>query len=119
MRRLLYRVGADIVWSLHFLTVCVVLFGWTLARIWPVYVAALIGVLISTLACGYCVLSKVEFELRKRSDPAIDYDFSYASFYTYRLTRGYLSNKFLAYGGVVFAALSLGITLYFHYLYSA
>lgn len=113
--RLVYRIGADIIWLAHLAVVLIALFGWLVPSLWSVYMAVLAGVLISTLGLGYCILSKWEFELRKRIDPSLSYDFVYSSYYTYRLTRGYLSNEFLARAGIVFAALSLAINLYFYW----
>lgn len=112
-----YRIGADTIWLIHFGVVCIALFGWLLPQIWFLYLAVLVGTLISTSTLGYCVLSKWEFDLRKKLNPTLVYDYMYSSYYTYRLTGGYISNAFLARGGVVFAALSLAINLYFRFFY--
>ena len=114
---ILYRVGADIFWLIHFVVVCIALFGWLVPQIWLLYIAVLIGTLASTLTFGYCILSKWEFDLRKKSNPTLSYEYAYASYYTYRLTRGYLSGAFVAHTGVAFAASSLAINLYFRYCY--
>jgi hypothetical protein len=111
--KLLYRFSADVIWITHFLVVFIALFGWLIPSIQALYLAVLIGTLISTLALGYCVLSKWEYDLRKAIEPDVQYDFTYASYYTYRLTHGYLSNSFLKWAGVVFVSLSLAINLYF------
>jgi len=107
--KFIYKVGADIIWLAHFLVVCIALFGWLVPSIWLIYIAVLVGTLISTLRLGFCILSKWEYDLRKRVDPKINYDFTYASFYTYRLTQGRLSGHFLAKAGVIFVSLSLAI----------
>ncbi len=112
-----YRIGADSIWFLHFAVVCVALFGWLAPSIWFAYVAVLAGTLISTLTLGYCILSKWEYDLRQKVNPSVTYDFIYSSYYTYRLTRGYLSSTFLARAGVIFTGVSLTITLYFRYWY--
>jgi hypothetical protein len=113
----MYRIAADIVWLAHFAVVVIALFGWLAPSLWFVYVAVLIGTLISTLSLGYCIFSKWEFDLRKKVNPSTAYDFTYASFYTYRLTRGYLSNAFLKWAGVGFTGISLLIWLYFKFGY--
>lgn len=115
--RLAYRIGADIIWLAHLAVVLIALFGWLVPSLWFVYMAVLAGVLISTLSLGYCILSKWEFDLRKKVEPSLAYDYVYSSYYTYRLTRGYLSSAFLARAGVAFAALSLAINLYFRFWY--
>lgn len=111
--RLFYRLSADVIWLIHFLVVVLLLFGWLMPSIWYAYMIALVLTLISELVWSYCILSKWEFDLRKKGDPTLDYDFSYASYYTYRLTQGYFSPRFLAYAGIVFTSVSLLINLYF------
>ena len=111
----LYKIGADIVWLMHFFVVVVALFGWLVPSIWSMYMATLAGTFLSTSTLGYCILSKWEYALRKKADPHLAYDFSYTSYYTYRLTKGHLSSRFLAHTGLVFVSLSLMINLYFWY----
>lgn len=112
--KLLYRTGADALWVTHFSVVVMALFGWLIPWLWPVYIAVLVGTLASTLMFGYCILSKWEYQLRREADPEVEYDFSYASYYTYRLTRGHISPKFLAQASVIFVSLSLAANIYFH-----
>ncbi len=112
--RTLYKIAADSIWLVHFAVVCIALFGWLVPSFWVIYLGVLIGTLISTLTLGYCILSKWEFDLRKKLNPALTYNFSYASYYTYRLTQGHLSSRFLARTGVIFCAASLLIYAYFH-----
>ena len=109
----LYRTGADAIWLIHFLVVSLVLFGWLVPSFWYVYMVVLTGTLISELIWSYCILSKWEFDLRKRLNPSINYDFTYATYYTYRLTQGRLSPRFLGQASIVFTSLSLLINLYF------
>lgn len=107
--KILYRLGADFIWLLHFVMVLIALFGWLVPSIWLIYIAVLVGTLISTLTLGYCIFSKWEYDLRKKIDPLLTYDFPYASYYTFRLTQGRLSGPFLAKAGVIFVSLSLVI----------
>lgn len=113
--KFLYRFCADVMWLVHFLVVCIALFGWFIPSIWLLYMAVLVGTLVSTLTLGHCILSKWEYELRKKINPAVTYDFPYASYYTYRLTHGHLSNSFLKWTGVIFVSLSLVINLSFRF----
>lgn len=115
--KILYRIGADAIWLAHFAVVSIAVFGWLLPSIWPLYVAVLVGTLISTYSFGYCVLSKWEYDLRRMVRHDIAYDFSYASYYTYRLTHGYISALFLARAGVLFCGASLALNIYFRYIY--
>jgi len=111
--RILYRIGADTIWVAHFFIVGLVLFGWMFPSLWYLYIAALVGTLTSLLLLNYCFLSKWEFDLRKKLNPKLEYEFSYASYYTYRLTQGRLSPRFLSRAGMLFVAVSLLINLYF------
>ncbi len=115
--RLLYRIGADAIWLIHFLVVVLVLFGWLVPSLWYPYMIVLIGTLISEIIWRYCILSKWEFNLRKKFNSKIDYDFTYASYYTYRLTRGRLSPRFLGQAGIVFTSTSILINIYFRFLF--
>lgn len=115
--RFFYRAGADIIWVLHFLIVVIALFGWLAPWLWPAYIAVLVGTLVSTLVYGYCVLSKWEYQLRKKINEQVEYDFSYASYYTYKLTHGRISPNLLKWGGMLFVCMSLAISLYFRYFF--
>lgn len=113
--KLIYRISADAIWLIHFLVVVLVLFGWLVPSLWYVYMAVLAGALLSELLLNYCFLSKWEFDLRKKINPGLDYDYSYTSYYTYKLTRQHLSTRFLARAGIVFTSFSLAINLYFRF----
>jgi hypothetical protein len=111
--KLLYQLSADAIWLLHLFVVILVLFGWLVPSLWYVYMAVLAGALLSELLLSYCFLSRWEFDLRKKINPALNYDYSYTSYYTYKLTCQHLSTRFLARAGIVFTTLSLAIDLYF------
>ncbi len=115
--KVIYKIGADTIWLVHFAVVLVVLFGWLIESLWFLYMAVLLGFLTSILTFGYCILSKWEYNLRKKIDPELVYDFTYTSYYTYQLTRGSLSNIFIVRTATIFVGLSLAINLYFRYLY--
>ncbi|MBI5470388.1 hypothetical protein HY968_03690 [Candidatus Kaiserbacteria bacterium] len=93
----------------------IVLFGWLFQSLWYVYIAVLLGTLFSELFFSYCLLSKWEFVLRKKIDPFLDYEYEFASYYTYRITRGHLSGPFLHTAGTIFVSLSLVINLSFRF----
>jgi hypothetical protein len=114
--RVLYRIVADVIWMTHLLVVLIVLFGWAVSALWYVYMAVLLGTLLSLLTFRCCFLSKWEYDLRKKIDPSLAYDYFYASYYTYRLTAGRLSPQFLARAGMVFTSVSLVINVYFRFI---
>ncbi len=112
-----YRITADMIWLIHLSIVLIVLFGWIFPEIWPLYVSVLILTLLSEILWSYCILSKWEFDLRKKIDSSLDYEYTYASYYTYKLTHGRLSRDFLGQIGRVFITSSLIITFYFKFFY--
>jgi hypothetical protein len=114
--RFLHRIAADGIWLFHLGVVVLVLFGWLVPELWGLYIMTLGGTLLSELILNYCFLSKWEFDLRKKINPEIDYDYSYASYYTYKLTHRHLSTRFLARTGIVFTSVSTLINLYFRYV---
>ncbi len=115
--KLMYRFLADVLWFIHFFVVAVVLFGWLVPQIFYLYLLTLFCVLLSNIFLHYCILSKWEYELRRKINPELQYEFSYSSYYTYRMTNGYLSNEFLRHTGLWFPILSLSINLYFTYFF--
>jgi Protein of Unknown function (DUF2784) len=115
--RIFYRLLADTIWIIHFCVVMIALFGWLVPQIFYLYLLILLCVLLSNIFLHYCILSKWEYELRRKINPDLEYEFSYSSYYTYRITNGYLSKDFLRYTGLWFPALSLVINLYFAYFF--
>jgi hypothetical protein len=116
-KRVIYRIGADAIFLVHFLVIAIALFGWLVPSWWHVYMAVLVGILLSELFLSYCVLSKWEFDLRKKMNPRLNYEHSYTTYYTYKLTGRYLGERFLARLGIVFTSLSIAINLYFRFLF--
>ncbi len=100
---------------IHCIVLAIVLFGWLVPKLWPFYMATLLGTLVFELALGYCVLSKWEFALRKKIDPQTDYDYSFSSFYTHKLTQNHLSMKFFQVAATFFLVASLGLNIYFKF----
>jgi Protein of Unknown function (DUF2784) len=115
--KIVYRLLADTIWVLHFLVVFTVLFGWLFPSLWYVYMFVLASTFISNIFWNYCFLSKWEFYLRKKINPKLEYDFTYTSYYTYNLTKGYLSKDFLRWVGLGLTSTSLIINLYFAYFF--
>ena len=111
---MVHRILADVLFVLHAMLVLIVLFGWVSPRLWYPYMAALVIGLVSDLFFGYCVLSKWEFDLRRKIDPKIDYNYCWTSYYTHRFTRRYISDVFFSRASVVFLVSSIAINLFFH-----
>lgn len=104
---------ADAIWLFHTFVLVVALFGWLWPAIHTFYILVLALALLSNIFLGYCFLSKWEFDLRKRANPKLRYDYPYTSYYTYRLTRGRLSRRFLRLTVFFFTSISLLINFIF------
>lgn len=102
-----YRIVADVVFLTHLLVVLIALFGWLFPAIWPLYVAVLLGTIGSNILLERCFLSDWEFALRKVDNPTVDYDFSYSSYYTYKVTKQRIGDSFLRWAGIAFCSTSL------------
>ena len=116
--KIVYRTAAELIFLFHLgLFLLVVFFGWYVPSLWPWYIAALVATLISDLVYGYCILSKWEFDLRKKINPGTNYDFTWATHYTYKLTNHRISNVLYWWMSIFFLTASLANSLYFHFLY--
>jgi len=111
--RTLEHVGAVGVFLLHVVVFVVILFGWVWPSIWPLYMALLVYVLIQNLVLGYCVLSRMEFSLRRILNPKLRYEYNFTTYYTYKLTHRRISTHFVQVAGTFFLATSLAIQTYF------
>lgn len=103
---MLNRVAAEAIFLTHFVVLIVVLFGWIFPAIWWIYMTVLLATFVSNAALGRCVLSDWEFSLRQKYDPSTSYDYSYSSYYTYKLTKQRISDAFLLKAGLVFTGVS-------------
>ena len=113
--KLFYRIIADVICLIHLFVILVALFGWLVPSIWYLYMVTLAVALLSDLVYGYCILSKWEFDLRKKIDPATNYDFAWTTYYTHKFSKANVSNNFFEKISLIFLALSLFINIYFRF----
>lgn len=113
--KLLYRIGADAIFIAHLVLVLVAVFGFLVPSIWYFYMGVLVATLVSDLAYGYCILSKWEFDLRKKLDPSINYNFTWTTYYTYKITNYRISDTFYKKAAVTALALCVVLNLYFKF----
>ena len=103
---------ANLIFILHLAVVFIVLFGWAFPSISIIYLMMLIATLASEAFLGYCFLTKWDFDLRKKLEPNLNYDYSFLNYYGYKL----IGDKFP--GGVVRPAalvfLIASIIIYFY-----
>lgn len=112
-----YRIGADAICLFHLALVLVAIFGFLFPSIWHLYMGVLVATLISDIMYGYCILSKWEFDLRRKLNPAEDYDFAFATYYTYKITNHRIDNTLYKNLAITYLVLAIGINLYFKYVY--
>ena len=115
MKRFFLKLLANIVFVVHCVIVLTVLFGWLIPQIWWGYMIILAGTLLLDIVLGYCILSRFEFNLRKKLNPRLNYENSFSSYYTYKLTRTRISEKFIEIIGLIFLTSSLVINVYIHF----
>lgn len=115
IRPILYRILADLIFVFHFVVIMIVIFGWLFPSIWYLYMFVLVVSLIFDIFLGYCILSKWEFLLRKKLKPDLKYSYSFTTYYTYRLTNYWLTDRFMKIVAITFLSLSIliNIALYF------
>jgi hypothetical protein len=115
--KFIYRAGADAIFLLHFILVLLAISGWAFPSIWWFYMGALVATLLSDLVFGYCILSKWEFDLRKKYDPKTNYNYTWTTFYTYKITNHQIRDSFYKKVAITAIVLMLLINLYFRFLY--
>lgn len=102
-----YAILANSILSIHLVIVAIMLFGWMFTSVSYLYLLTLVTTLLFELALGYCPLTKWEFNLRKKLEPNLSYDYSFLSYYGYRLFQHRVSYKFIRYSALTFLVLSI------------
>ncbi len=103
---------ANILVFLHTILVIIILFGWAFPSFNLIYISALVLTLLSELILGYCPLTKWEFNLRKKQDPKLNYDYAFLSYYSYKIFGHRIPNNFIKYSALIFLATSIFIYFY-------
>jgi len=106
-----WQFVANILFVLHALVVLIAVFGWLVASLWYVYMGILVLTLLSDVFFGYCILSKWEFDFRKKINPKTQYDYAWSTYYTYKLTNHRISNRTINRIALTFVVLSLIINI--------
>ena len=106
------KLFANLILLIHLALVFVILFGWHFESIKLVYISALVLTLASEVFLGYCILTKWEFDLRKKDEPNLDYDYSFLSYYAYKLFGNRIPGKFIKYPALGFLIASIILYLW-------
>jgi hypothetical protein len=110
--RIKYLILANIYFVLHSVVVFIVIFGWFFEGLHTIYVLTLFLTLFSELYFGYCILTKLEFESRRKISPKLSYDFSFMSYYVYKLFKFSINQDLLRNLAFSFLIISLICSLY-------
>lgn len=115
--RLFYRITAEIVFIIHIGILFMVLFGWIWPNMWKTYMLTILVVMISDVVFGLCLMSKWEFDLRKKVNPHLNYNYSWITYYMHKIISYRLSDVFYSRVAIFFLASSFVINIYFHYFF--
>ena len=81
-RRAFYLVLADIIFIVHLILVLIVSVGWLIPGMYYVFLTLLALTFLADVFLGYCPLTPLEFNLRRKLDPTAVYDSSCIAHYT-------------------------------------
>jgi hypothetical protein len=74
--RFFHQVSADFVFFIHLLLIFTVAFGWLIPGLFYTHLTLVVLTLLSELLWGYCLLTRLEFGIRKKLNPALLFDTS-------------------------------------------
>ena len=115
MQKTKNKILANLVFLVHWPICYILLFGWTFRGAWSfLYLVTLVVTLSTQLVFRCCLLTKWEFDLRKKLDPSLEYDHGFISWYAYKYVKIRIPSIVLDYISVIFLSLSLVIFLYGH-----
>ena len=86
-RKQIYLLGANALFGVHVFAILSNVVGWLVPGFFYVYLAIILASIVSELYFGYCVLTKLEFGLRKKVDPDQVFPQSCIKYYTYKFFR--------------------------------
>jgi hypothetical protein len=67
-------VLAEIIFAIHFVLVAIVAVGWLIPGFFYTHLTLLVLTLLSEIFLGYCMLTRLEFGIRKQLDPTLIFD---------------------------------------------
>lgn len=116
MTRLLYRIAAEVIFSLHATAVLIIAFGWMFPTLYILHIVLLFGALTLQIVLRHCFLSRWEFWFRKKIDPSITYDSAYITHYMRMLFGNQIRPQFMriAVPTALTALACIHVTLYWY-----
>lgn len=113
----MYTCAANPVFLVHAVNFLILVFGWAIPALWPIYMGVLVATLTSLLFLSYCPLTKWEFELRKKVDPTVECPSGFLNLYAYKLVGMRISDTFIYWTGIFFLSASIAISVYFRFFF--
>lgn len=113
--KIIQKLTADFIFFVHLTLVCIVLVGWLIPVLFYTHLSLLLATLLSEIFLGYCLLTRLEFGIRRKLDPTLLFDKSCIVHYI-RKWRGLgprpvvtTKKSFLKKNSFLFILLALGI----------
>ena len=72
--RLFYKIAANFIFLMHLTLVCFVAVGWLIPGFFYAHFILLMITILSEIFLGYCPLTRLEFNIRKKLDPTLVFD---------------------------------------------
>lgn len=82
LQKFFYKSFANLIFLVHLSLVLLVVLGWLVSSLFYFFIGAIFATIISEIFLRYCILSKLEFWIRKKIDPTKIYDKSCIIHYT-------------------------------------
>ena len=117
MKKKIIILLANLSFLIHIVVVLVILFGWAFSGLDLIYPLVLIIALMLESTLGYCLFTRIEFWLRKKIDPNLNYDFAYLSYFASKVLKIKVSNKLIKTVYILFLLMSLSIYYYYHFMF--
>ena len=113
MKKVLYRIAADIVFVFHLGVVFMISFGWVYTSTFYLYGAILFVTLYSWIFVGHCFLTDLEFSLRFKGGLSITQSSGFLSYYGQLVFKNKAPRDIVIYyTGMVYLVITSFIWLY-------
>ena len=83
-RKQIYLLGANVLFGVHVFAILSNVAGWLVPGFFFAYLAIMLASIVSELYFGYCVLTKLEFGLRKKVEPNLVFNTSCIKHYAFK-----------------------------------
>jgi hypothetical protein len=103
-----YKIISAFMGIIHVPIVVVIFFGWIFNGFWSyVYFVTLFLTLCSWVLLGYCLITKWEFDVRKKFMDIPNYHYEYLHYWGYKLLKININPKKIRFYGILFIVVSM------------